>query len=128
MHPTTYWSEILPLRTAKSLSWAGRADADQCGRQGHCGDGVWLRASWDLLPEAVVGPLAMHAHLRQLHPLSDYLKNNPTIKKINSNWIKDLNAEENIGRTVFDVNHSNIFLDSSLKTGNKSKNKQMGPN
>ena len=49
--------------------------------------------------------------------------------KISSKWIKDLNVrldtikllKENIGRTLFDINHSNIFFDSPKE--NKDKNK-----
>ena len=57
--------------------------------------------------------------------------------KINSKWIRDLKIitdtiklpEENLGRTLFDTNCSNIFLDPiSYSNGNKNKNKQMGPN
>ena len=41
--------------------------------------------------------------------------------KINSKWVKNLNVkldsvklfEENIGKTLFDQNHSKIFFDSS---------------
>ena len=44
-------------------------------------------------------------------------------RKINSKWISDLNVkpdttkllEENIGRTLFDIHYSKIFLDSPPK-------------
>ena len=57
--------------------------------------------------------------------------------KINSKWIKDLDIrpdtikllEENIGQTLSDINHSNIFSDPPLRVMTiKTKNKQMGPN
>ena len=54
--------------------------------------------------------------------------------KINSKWIKVLNVradtikllEENIGKTLADLNHSSIFFDSSPRIM-EIKNKQMGP-
>ena len=53
--------------------------------------------------------------------------------KINSKWIKDLNVrtdtikllEENIGKPLFDINHSKIFFDPLPRVTNKNKNKQM---
>ena len=56
--------------------------------------------------------------------------------KINSKWIKYLNIrpatikllEENIGKTLSNIHHSRILYDPSQNIGNKSKNKQMGPN
>ena len=51
--------------------------------------------------------------------------------KINSKWIKDLNIrwdaikllEENLGRTLSDINHSNIFSDLPHRGMTIKKNK-----
>ena len=57
--------------------------------------------------------------------------------KINSKWIKDLNVttdtikllEENIGRTLYDINYSKILFDPPPRVMEIKKiNKQMGPN
>ena len=56
--------------------------------------------------------------------------------KINSKWIKDLNVrpdtikllEENMGRTLFDVNHSKIFFDPPPRVMKIKTKIKMGPN
>ena len=66
--------------------------------------------------------------MKSEHSLTPYTK-------VKSKWIKDLKVrqdtikllEEIIGRTLFDINLSNIFIDLS-PNGNKNRNKQMEPN
>ena len=56
--------------------------------------------------------------------------------KISSKWIKDLNIrpdtikllEENIGRTLFYINHSKILFDPPPRGMEIKTNKQIGPN
>ena len=57
--------------------------------------------------------------------------------KINSEWLKDLNVrpdtikllEKNIGRTLYDINHSKLLFDQPPREmAIKNKNKQMGLN
>ena len=57
-------------------------------------------------------------------------------RKINSKWIKDLNVkpetikllEENIGKTLSDINHSKILYEPLPRVMEIKANKQKGPN
>ena len=58
-------------------------------------------------------------------------------RKINSKWVKYLNVrpetikllEENVGKTLSDINHSRILYDPTpIMLEIKAKGKQMGPN
>ena len=61
----------------------------------------------------VLGKLDSHMQKNEIRTLPN------TIHKNNSKWIKDLNIwpdsikllEENIGRTLYDINHSKILFD-----------------
>ena len=56
--------------------------------------------------------------------------------KLNSKWNKHLNVrpetikllEENLGRTLDDINQKNPLQPTSKGNGNKNKSKQVGPN
>ena len=48
--------------------------------------------------------------------------------EINTTWIKDITFVRQYCRTLFDINHNNIFVGCVFQNNeNKSKNKETGP-
>ena len=65
----------------------------------------------------------------RIYTLTPYTKNSKQIKDLNVRLDTIKLLEENIGRMLFDKNHSNIFLALSPRVMEiKMKNKQIGTN
>ena len=84
--------------------------------------------------EKIVSSVSGAGKIGQLHAKEYFLT---PYTKLNSKWIKDLNVrpdtikllEENIGKTLFDVNHSRILYDPPPRVMEmKAKINKMGPN
>ena len=79
---------------------------------------------------------ALLGHLDSCMQINETRTYPHTMHKTNSKWLEDSNVrqdtikllEENIGKTISDINLMNIFSSQSPKATEISKNKLMGPN
>ena len=84
--------------------------------------------------ENTVSPISGAEKTGQLHVKNEIEHSLTPYTKINSKWIKDLNVrpdtikllEENIGRTLFDINHSKIIFDPSPRVMEKKQKSTNG--